>query len=90
MDTCYYCKQSTAGNHERNCPNSIRMQGSGDQVWSFPATGWECPVCHRVYAPSVAECQRCNELPPIMRHFTNAISESVGANRYQRGVRKIW
>lgn len=25
-------------------------------------TGWECPRCHRCYAPSVTECSRCPAL----------------------------
>lgn len=23
-------------------------------------TGWECPKCHRVFAPTVTECAPCN------------------------------
>lgn len=23
-------------------------------------TGWECPKCHRCYAPTVTECATCN------------------------------
>lgn len=24
--------------------------------------GWECPLCHRIYAPWVPDCHRCNAL----------------------------
>ena len=24
------------------------------------STGWQCPRCGRVYAPFVAECEKCN------------------------------
>ena len=28
-------------------------------TYGEPTSGWECPKCHHVYAPSVQECSRC-------------------------------
>lgn len=32
--------------------------------------GWQCPLCHRVYAPFVKECDRCNQ--PIDEYSDSA------------------
>ena len=29
--------------------------------YDFHLTGWECPRCHRIYAPSVSSCLYCND-----------------------------
>lgn len=30
-----------------------------------PNSGWECPKCHSVYAPTVLECKKCNSAAAI-------------------------
>jgi len=28
-------------------------------------TGWQCPVCGRIWGPTVKECKECNKFVPI-------------------------
>lgn len=30
--------------------------------------GWQCPVCFRVWAPTMIECQRCNAKSERRQH----------------------
>lgn len=38
--------------------------------FTLPAStmGWECPKCHRIYAPSITECVQC--APPMRGKWT--------------------
>lgn len=29
-------------------------------------SGWECPKCHKVYAPFVRECESCNKVTTVV------------------------
>jgi hypothetical protein len=43
------------------------------QVTIQPQQGWQCPVCSRVYAPHVRECEHCNR-----RICTGQIESTTG------------
>ena len=40
------------------------------------ATGWECPRCHRCYAPHVDECRACSPIPKQIPPVTSEVQEN--------------
>lgn len=36
------------------------QSGMHSTIRTQTVTGWECPRCHRIYSPSVVECEKCN------------------------------
>lgn len=51
--------------HWMGCRRVYAVPVPGQQ-WTYraairqPDTGWQCPVCHHVYAPFVQGCAKCN------------------------------
>jgi hypothetical protein len=54
------------------------MMPTGDWFPPQPPTGWICPKCGRVYAPTQPQCWLCNCNPqpiaPIATHTTDSTS----------------
>jgi hypothetical protein len=59
MNGCPDCAQLTGGDCGKHPPAIT-------PVLFIPETpsGWRCPCCKAVYAPSVSECWRCS--PPVL------------------------
>ena len=58
------------------CPIHAPQPSQVGRVEFQPAmTGWQCPKCLRVYAPSVTECARCNDfqLKPLSPHAVTCV-----------------
>lgn len=73
---CDYCTVDTAGNHELYCPvgGFMTRQDSNGIVHYTPypfSQGWQCPVCRKVYAPSVTMCKNCSPLTEFKRIMNN-------------------
>ena len=51
---CNACRQTTGGDCGQHGSKFVVVN-----VGPEPPSGWRCPCCRSVYAPSVTECWRC-------------------------------
>jgi uncharacterized OB-fold protein len=59
---CGNCGAWVRSNESHTCPTMMTYPHYGIGNYTLPSPqGWECPKCHRVYAPWVAECHDCNK-----------------------------
>lgn len=57
--SCPYCQQDTAGNHQDHCPLRQTLFDRYEDAQRILPLGWRCPSCGQVYAPWVAQCDYC-------------------------------
>lgn len=46
--------------HAETCPYHGVEEQERKRTLQIMTMGWECPKCHRVYAPLEMECKSCN------------------------------
>jgi len=73
IEQCSFCEITTAGEHQRDCPNhpdnqiSIAPAGGGSPIGNY---GWQCPVCGQVNAPWVSVCTGYHSLTDSINKIT--------------------
>lgn len=65
MGYCNICGQTFYWVNGHSCrpyfhPAVVEPTWPTYDVPALPAPGWECPRCHRIYAPNMLECAPCN------------------------------